>query len=394
MQAHRTRPVSGHVFPVDRKRGKVWFAKYRLPDGRQVQQKIGPHWPEKSSPPDGYFTKRTAQQWLDEVLVKARRGDLPGMVKTNTTFAAACDAWLDFKRGEDLKRSTLTDYELGVRVLKATMAHIAGDRARLEAITVEDVEAFRDKLVADGKANRTVNKYLAALYDLFDWARKPYGLMQNPADRRVRRRPKTRRRAIQPYSTEEVAALARAAASDQDAAIFQVAAFTGLRRGELLALRWGDLDFEDQAIHVRRNWTNGSEETPKGNEERVAPMPREAAQVLARLATRDEYTGDGDLVFCGKRGGHLNGDKLSARYTKARDAAGLRPLTFHELRHTFASRVAKSGRADVYQLARWMGHQDIKTTQIYFHLFGSHREAVQRLDGVFSDEPEAVPAAT
>ena len=89
MQRVRARPVSGHVFKVERQRGAQWYAKYRLPDGRQVQRRIGPHWPNRNSaPPAGYFTKRTAQAWLDEVLVKARRGDLP-----------VWPAWRDLRRG-------------------------------------------------------------------------------------------------------------------------------------------------------------------------------------------------------------------------------------------------------------------------------------------------------
>jgi len=54
------RPPSGHVFRAERKRGAVWYAKYRLPDGRQVQRKLGPAWSERGRPPAGYFTKRLA----------------------------------------------------------------------------------------------------------------------------------------------------------------------------------------------------------------------------------------------------------------------------------------------------------------------------------------------
>ena len=75
-------PPSGHVFRLDRARGPVWYAKYRLPDGRQVQRKIGPAWTERGRPPAGYVTKRLAEAWLRDVLDQARRGSLPGMVRT------------------------------------------------------------------------------------------------------------------------------------------------------------------------------------------------------------------------------------------------------------------------------------------------------------------------
>src|SRR3954466_11318607 len=86
-------PISGHVFRVERTRGPVWYAKYRLPDGRQVQKKIGPAWTGRGRPGAGSFTKRTAQAWLDDVLAQARRGELAGMVATGATVADAAAQW-------------------------------------------------------------------------------------------------------------------------------------------------------------------------------------------------------------------------------------------------------------------------------------------------------------
>src|SRR5437588_10134927 len=81
--------VSGHVFRVERARGPAWYAKYRLPSGHQVQKKLGPAWTERGRPPAGYFTKRTAEAWLRDVLDEARRGTLPGMVQTGARLSDA-----------------------------------------------------------------------------------------------------------------------------------------------------------------------------------------------------------------------------------------------------------------------------------------------------------------
>jgi hypothetical protein len=70
-------------------RGPVWYAKYRLPDGRQVQKKLGPAWTERGRPPAGYFTKRTAEARLREILDQVRRGTLAGQAQTGVTFADA-----------------------------------------------------------------------------------------------------------------------------------------------------------------------------------------------------------------------------------------------------------------------------------------------------------------
>ena len=208
MQRVRARPVSGHVFKVERQRGAQWYAKYRLPDGRQVQRRIGPHWPDRSSAPQaGYFTKRTAQAWLDEVLVKARRGDLPGLASTGATFAEACDAWIEWKRSRKIRPSTLADYRNMIDRIKPAFADLIGERARLEQVGPEDVEAFRDGLMAAGSSDRTTNKYLGVLSDLFTWAARPYGLTENPLAL-VERRPNRKRPNIDVFSKEEIMALA------------------------------------------------------------------------------------------------------------------------------------------------------------------------------------------
>ena len=89
------------------------------------------------------------------------------------------------------------------------------------------------------------------------------------------------------FSPEEVWALVRAAGSEQDAAIFLTAAFTGLRRGELLALRWRDVDFAGSTIRVRASYAAGELTTPKSGKVRSVPMAPDVAAALARLGHRE-----------------------------------------------------------------------------------------------------------
>src|ERR1700759_1075381 len=88
--------VSGHIYRHAGRRGPVWRAKYRLPDGRQVHKTIGPVWTERGRPRAGYFTKRGAEAWLRDVLDQARAGVLPGMVRTGVTFADAAGEYLRY----------------------------------------------------------------------------------------------------------------------------------------------------------------------------------------------------------------------------------------------------------------------------------------------------------
>jgi hypothetical protein len=112
MSFRAPQPISGHVFRREGERRPAWYAKYRLPDGRQIQQRIGPAWTTRGRPAEGFHTRRTAQAWLDQVLAEARRGKLPGMVRTGATFADAAAEymrWLEQDRAR--KPTTLRDYE-------------------------------------------------------------------------------------------------------------------------------------------------------------------------------------------------------------------------------------------------------------------------------------------
>jgi len=134
MRMHRPVPISGHVLRRDGARGPVWHAKYRFPDGRQVQRKIGPAWRERGRPAAGFFTKRTVEAWLADVLAEARRGELPGMVHTGATFtdaAAEFMRWLECDRQR--KPSTLRDDR---SILRAHLLPEFG-RERLEDITTD-----------------------------------------------------------------------------------------------------------------------------------------------------------------------------------------------------------------------------------------------------------------
>lgn len=155
------RPVSGHVFRAERRSGPVWYAKYRLPDGRQVQKKLGPGWTQRGRPAAGYFTKRTAQAWLDETLATARRGELAGMVRTGTTFSQAAEEWLRYVEQERAcKPSTVTDYRNMTRVLAETFG---GEL--IEDVTTESIERWKAAFTKRRKlSNRTLQKYLVTLH--------------------------------------------------------------------------------------------------------------------------------------------------------------------------------------------------------------------------------------
>lgn len=350
--------ISGHVFRAERKRGAVWFAKYRLPDGRQVQRKIGPAWMGRGRPLAGHYTKRLAEDWLRDVLDQARRGTLPGMVRTGATFAEAAAEFLRYSEHDrGCKPWTLRGYRSIID------AHLIPAFGKLPVEDVTTVSIERWIATIDGSP-RTRNKLLILLHGVLKRARKVYGLPSNAAAE-VEKFPQRRSGDIDVFSPEEVRALVRAAESEQDAAIFLTAAFTGLRQGELLALRWRDVDFAGSVLRVRASYGLGHVTLPKSGKVRSVPLAPDVAEVLARLGNREWFTDEDDLVFVGVLGGHIDSGALRRRYKSALERAGLRQLRFHDLRHTFGTRMI--AKADIRRVQEWMGHADIQTTMRYLH---------------------------
>jgi integrase len=351
-------PISGHVYRYEGRRGPVWRAKYRLPDGRQVHRTIGPAWTERGRPRAGWFTKRAAEAWLRDVLEQARAGTLPGMVRTGVTFADACADYLRYVEADlDRKPSTVCDYR---SIIRAHLVPAFGE-LRVEDVTGDRIEAWKATLTV---GNRTKVKILTVLNGVLKRARRVHKLRYDPmADvEKPRHRGST---AIEVFSPEEVWALVRAAESEQDAAIYLTAAFTGLRRGELVALRWRDVDFAASRIRVCGSYAGGRLTTPKSGKVRSVPMAPDVATVLTRLAKRARWTNDDELLFPGVIGGYLDASALSRRYKAALKRAALRPLRFHDLRHTFGTRMI--AKADIRRVQEWMGHADVATTMKYLH---------------------------
>jgi integrase len=354
------RPVSGQVYLVQRRSGARWYVKWRDANGDH-RKRLGRAWTGKGAPPEGYMRERQAKERLQEILVQARAGEASRR-RLGVTFADAAHEWLRHGREErGLKPTTLNDYASALR------SHLlpAFGKLALDAITPALIERRRSAWLRAGMTPRTANKQLAILHGIFKRAAKTYGLRVNAAAGvdRVRERYDSTR--FDFYSPEEVWALVRAAASEQDAALYLTAAFTGLRRGELIALRWRDIDFAGDAIRVSGSYVNGHLSTPKSGRGRAVPMVSDVAAALARLGERSYSTADDALVFPGELGAHLDGSALRRRFVEARGRAGLRPLRFHDLRHTFGSLAIN--RASIVQVQHWMGHADVETTMRYLH---------------------------
>jgi integrase len=390
--------VTGHLSLRKRTRGPaVYYLRYRLADGRHVQKLLGPAWTERSRPPTGYYTKRTAEEALQQVLADARRGTLPDShARSGRTFDDACSEWLRYVEHEKQRApSTLKDYR---NVVNGCLLLEFGKDTPLEKITRQRIDTYRERMLDEGRlSRRSIQKVLVLLHGILKRAQRREWIQSNPAQD-VERVTVKRSGDFNVLSPVEVHAVARAAASDQDGAIYLVAAFTGLRLGELRALRWRDVDFAKPTVLVRASYTHGRPGPPKSGKVRSVPLIDQAARSLDALSRRELFTSPDDLVFCTELGEHLNDDRLRERFYAALELAGLgdrragsNPMVFHDLRHTFGTLAVQAW--PLHDVQAYMGHADVQTTMIYAHHIPK-ADAAARLGALVAEatEPETLVA--
>jgi integrase len=156
---------------------------------------------------------------------------------------------------------------------------------------------------------------------------------------------------------------------------------TGLRQGELLALRWQDVDWSAQRVRVRRSHVLGEFDTPKSRRgsrrgSRNVPMNRRVAQELDQRHQATRWSADGALVFAEPATGDvLARGALRRRYRRALKAARLEPThRFHDLRHTFGTAMAAAG-VPMRTPQEWMGHRDFATRRYARTTFPTRRRS-------------------
>ena len=181
---------------------------------------------------------------------------------------------------------------------------------------------------------------------------------------------------------EELAARAQEDRRDADA--FRLLLFTGLRLGEVLALRWADVDTGDRLLLVRHAVSAGEEADPKGRRHRFVPLSMSAVEALRRLGDREDFTSDDDYVLCNRLGRRLDPSALRRRYKRGCATAGLRPVKLHGLRHAAGSLVARTN--DAVFVRDFLGHAKLATTDRYVSA-KFRPEELERLDRAFGTEP-------
>lgn len=442
MHSKDTVRPTGHLQVKDSRGERAYYMLWRDAEGRH-QRKLGPAWVKKSSKrtprgavkwlrgdgskPDGSLSPKDAQDILRDTLAKAPRVPVERVNSSaaSMTLRQACDHWLEWvETDREAKPATLGDY----RNMCDRICRDLGSGTRITAITTERLREWIGDLRAERRLSeaeaskrhkagaqirrlsdgthmqitsaspRTKRKYIVALNGIFKAAIEHDALLSANPVARVSRpgRPGKERKTLATTGflrPVEVHALVRTAAKDnqQDAVMFLVAAFCGLRLGELLDLRWGAVNFEGSSIHVESSYVRNVEGTPKSGAGRTVPMAPEVARALAEHSTVGVKS-DTDLVFVGRNGGHVDGNALRLRYYAVLDRAELKHIRIHDLRHTFGTVCAAKGIPQT-TIKEWMGHTDLSTTEIYTAYYPQDADAA-KISQAFAEESTAQLAQT
>ena len=378
------RQATGFVRVLERASGPVFYAQIRTVDGRRLQRRLGPVWSKRSRPPQGYLTRAQAELRLAEMLAGRDPGvEVEPPPGAEVTFAQASQEWMRYVTVDRKRRpSTVRDYR---REIDKRLVPEFGADTPLSAITTAEVEAFRERMVAEGRLSaRTINKRLQQLHSIFKRAGRVWDLRGNPVTN-AERQPQRRSGDFTALEPHEVELLAQHAVTDQDAALFTVAAFSGLRLGELRGLRWADVDWMRRVVFVRRSYTVDADGPTKSGKVRSVPLVDQAARALDELSRRERWTADEDRVFVNHLGEHIEDSALRRRFYRALDSAGLKRIRFHDLRHTFGTIAVQA--FPLTDVKAFMGHADIQTTMIYVHHVPQH-DAADRLSRLLDRQTE------
>lgn len=356
-----------------RKRKGVYFVDFRYTDPITQERRRFRRTTGKGT------TKKEATElefrWRQEVLRP------PAPARKRAAFSGFCKHYLDTHVRTNCKPSTVRGYEQHMRV---HLVPFFGD-ADLRLIDAEQVARFK-AAKAKTHSPKSVNNMLGVLSTLFKYAvlwryceLNPVtgiGLLKLPPQE------------FRFWDSQQSEAFLKAMRETEPRwhALYLCALRTGMRQGELFALRWDDVDFVKRRIKVVWNITRGGHlGTPKSGHGRLIPMSDQLAETL--LAHRHLR---GPLVFCRDDGDYLTRDRIKRPFERALRKAGVPRIRFHDLRHSFASQLVMAG-VPIVAVKEYLGHAEISMTMRYAHLSPAARQGyVDVLDATDSDVIGAV----
>ena len=321
-------------------------------------------------------------------------------------FADYMELWLEIIRSS-VEKTTFSSY---TQMVKGKIApYFRNTGLTLDGIQAKHIQSFylhELKTVSPG----TVIHYHANIHKALKYAVKMDLIPFNPADKVER--PKKQRYIADYYRQEELERLLEASKDHPYSLLIQMTAFYGLRRGEVVGLKWDAIDFEQGTISVKRTVTSTIIDGKYQEFEQQSAKTKSSLRTLPLIGSFREYfmqvkeaqelnkqvcgncynyEYDG-FVFVDELGERMRVEYLTNAFPKFLESHGLRRMRFHDLRHSCASLLLANG-VPLKHIQEWLGHSDISTTaNIYSHLdYKSKLTSANVMDNVLTlPETEAV----
>jgi len=342
-------------------------------------------------------TRKEVQEKLAAALQEQKQGML--IATPQQTVGQFLTDWLENTHKQSVRPRTYERYEEAIRL---HLLPVLG-KYQLQKLSAQHVQAFYARKLKEGLSPSTVIYYHSVLHNALDTAVK-WGLVsRNVCD--LVTPPRRARFEIKPFTTEQVQSFFAAIRGHKWEALFTLALATGMRQGELLGLKWQDINFSTGTLQVRRILTRIPSETsgkvyieaePKTEKSRrsitVASFALEALSQhrVSQLETKlkaGAFWEEHDYVFCTLVGRHLRPSHVVDEFKKLLKKADLPDIRFHDLRHSAATLLLSLGvHAKVVQ--EMLGHTQISMTMdIYSHVLPSmQQDAVNKLNNLLRRE--------
>lgn len=326
-------------------RGKTWYIRFRDGMGRLRAESVGP-------------SEKFARKALEKRRTEVREGRY--FPPAERLKPVAFERLLDDALTHSKEHNTQSTYKTNFFNARKLRSWFNGREAA--TITAEEIDAHLTQLAADGLKPSTLNQHKALLSVAYSIGIRSNKVKENPAAKVQKRRENNMRSR---FLTEEEERRLRAAirkSCPKREPEFDLALQTGMRRGELYGMKWEDVDFALRQATIPR---------AKHGERRFIYLSTVAVEALKKLAGQRSRIG----YVC--RRDHEHSERRWFEPCAA--AAGVRDFRFHDLRHTFASRLTMAG-VDPFTLQELMGHKTLSMTRRYSHLAPRHlHEAVEKL---------------
>lgn len=335
-------------------------------------------------------TRREVSEKLARKLQEIRAGTY--VEPSKQSVEAYLTYWLNESTRPNVRPATYTAYEI---VVRRHLIPAIGERV-LQDLSPQDIERYKNTKLSEGLSARTVSYHLERLHAALQQAVKWGFVQRNVAD--LVPRPRAPRYQAHRMTVEQAQALLQALRGDRMEALYYLDIGTGLRRGELLGLRWQDIDMERAVLSVRQTVQrvkgHGKVIAPPKTERgvRAAAIPQFVIRALSAHRDRQwlerQHTGqrwhDMDLVFPSEDGTPYDPHRLNTHLTQTLKRAGLPHFRLHDLRHSAASIMEAAG-VSLKTIGTILGHSSISiTADLYVQSYDeSVRDAADKMDTLF-----------